>query len=113
EERLIGSKPRALLRSVVQDLFDGRGCFCHCWLLLSLPLIACSIPFFFCCFSYQETKDIGLIIKPVFLLKKAHHTSIFFLKENACTLFHIYIIWQSYICVKYLWLKPRTPNRLG
>src|SRR5260370_42383241 len=92
EENLIGSKPRTLISLVVQDLSDRRGCFCHRSLLLSLPFFACSIAFFFCCFSDEETKDTGLIIKPIFLLKKAHHTPVLFLKENACTLFHIYII---------------------
>ena len=29
EEHLIGSKPRSVSRLVVQDLLDGRGCFCH------------------------------------------------------------------------------------
>src|SRR6266436_6625547 len=92
EESGIFSKPRGMLRSVVQDLFDRRGCFCHRPLLLSLPFFACSITFFSCCFSDEETKDTGLSIKPIFLLKKAHHTSVLFFKENACTLFHIYII---------------------
>src|SRR5437763_10593145 len=29
EENLIGSKPRSVIRLVVQDLLDGRGGFCH------------------------------------------------------------------------------------
>src|SRR5229473_3768850 len=29
EEHLIGSKPRSVCVLVVQDLLDGRGCFCH------------------------------------------------------------------------------------
>ena len=29
KEGLIGSKPRAVSGLVVQDLLDGRGCFCH------------------------------------------------------------------------------------
>ena len=29
EESLIGSKPRSVIALVVQDLLDGRGCFCH------------------------------------------------------------------------------------
>ena len=29
KEGLIGSKPRTVFGLVVQDLLDGRGCFCH------------------------------------------------------------------------------------
>src|SRR6266699_6119410 len=37
EEGLVGSKPRSMLRLVVQNLSDGRGCFgCHgCFLSVS------------------------------------------------------------------------------
>ncbi len=29
KEGLIGSKPRAVFGLIVQDLSDGRSCFCH------------------------------------------------------------------------------------
>ena len=28
-ENLIGRKPRSLFRPIVENLFDGGGCFCH------------------------------------------------------------------------------------
>src|SRR5260370_21780900 len=55
EEDSIGCKPHSMLRSVVQDLLDCCGCFCHCRLLLFLLFLFWNIALFFCCFSYEET----------------------------------------------------------
>src|SRR5260370_39988682 len=39
EEGGIGSKPRRVFGLMIQDLSDGRGCFCHIREFLSLNLI--------------------------------------------------------------------------
>src|SRR5260370_926203 len=91
EKSGILSKPCTMIRFIVQDLFDGGGCFCHLWLLRSQLFLLWNIAFFFCCFSYQETEYTGLRIKSIVPLKKTQDTPVLFFKENACTLFHIYI----------------------